>query len=790
VHLLQSRWNTEPPIASATAAQMTTTEDILPPADPPFRGYVGETYKASKPAWPQPVRPPAGAPNVVVILMDDLGFGHTSPYGGPIQTPHMERLATSGLRYNNFHTTALCSPTRAALMTGRNHHSVGFAAIPELSTGYPNSNSYLPKSAATVAEVLKLNGYSTFAVGKWHLAPAAHTSAGGPFDRWPLGLGFERYYGFLGGSSDHWHPTLHRDNHRIPTPRREGYHLSEDLADQAIAMLRNQQQATVDKPFFLYMAFGAPHAPLHVPKPYIERYRGKFDQGWDAVREETIARQIALGIIPPGSKLPERNPGIKAWADLSSDEQRLYARLQETFAGFVEHTDAQIGRLLAALDDMNLADNTLVMVLSDNGASQEGGAHGATNTERYKNNVPMTVAEMLQDIDAIGGPTTDPHYPAGWGMAGNTPFKRWKRDTHRGGNTDPFIVRWPAAIRDGGQVRSQYHHVTDLYPTILEAAGIGAPKVVNGHEQMRLEGQSLAYTFAADAPRAKKVQYYEMLGSRAIWADGWTAVTWHKSGTDWADDPWELYHQDEDFTQSRDLAREHPEKLKELIAQWHVEARLHNVFPLDDRFRERNADPLRRPGTEFRPRLIYYPGTEPIPYQASPKLHRCGHRITARMTIPEGGAEGVLAALGSGFGGWTLFLKDGHAHYVHNCLGMSTHHLASTLPIPAGEVTVAFEFTPTGSASGRPLDVARSHAGVEFVAGEPARGDGRLWINGQEAGFLANILTAPITYTYGGLQVGENWATTIAQGHYDGAFPFTGLLHDIVVDVQPEPPIN
>lgn len=762
------------------------TNDILPPDDPPFRGTVAQTYKESTPAWRQPASAPAGAPNVVVIVLDDLGFGHMSAYGGPIQTPHMERLAKGGLRYNNFHTTALCSPTRAALLTGRNHHSVGFAVIPELATGYPNSSTFLPRSAATLAEVLKLNGYSTYAVGKWHLTPSAQTSAAGPFDRWPLGVGFERFYGFHGGATDHWHPTLHCDNHRIRTPRRDGYHLSEDLADQSIAMMRTQHQVGADRPFFLYLAFGAPHAPLHAPKSYIERYRGKFDQGWDAVREETFARQREMGIVPADSTLPPRNPGIRAWADLSADEQRLYARLQETFAGFVEHTDAQIGRVLDALDDLGVADNTIVVLLSDNGASQEGGAHGATNSERYKNNVPMTVTEMLGEIDAVGGPTTDPHYPAGWGMAGNTPFKRWKRDAHRGGNTDPLLVRWPARIRDGGSIRTQYHHVTDLYPTILEAAGIAAPRVVHGIEQMPLEGQSLAYTFDADEPRRKKVQYYEMLGSRAIWADGWTAVTWHKPGTDWKDDHWELYHQDKDFAQAHDVAAEHPGKVKELIELWHVEAKKHNVFPLDDRFRERNTDPRQR-RRETKTRYVYYPGTEPVPPQAGPRLERRPHRITAHLLIPPGGAEGVVMASGSSFGGWSLFLKDGRAHYVHNCMRMSMHHLASSCPVPEGEVTLAFEFTPTGSMSGRALDLTRTHAAVAFVAGEPAKGEGRLWINGEEAGFLDTILTAPVAYgSYGGLQFGENWSSAVAYEHYHGAFAFNGVMHKVVVEVAPD----
>lgn len=760
-----------------------TQEDILPPADQAYRGHIAQTYKDSKPAWPVPLRPAPGAPNVIVIVLDDLGFGHSSAYGGPLHMPNLERVAASGLRYNNFHTTALCSPTRAALLTGRNHHSVGFAAIPEMATGYPGSNAYLPKTAATIAEVLKLNGYSTMAVGKWHLTPAAHTSAAGPFDRWPLGLGFERFYGFIGAVSDHWHPMLHRDNHRVPTPRKDGYHLSEDLTDQAITMLRDQQQVAASKPFFLYLAYGATHQPLQPPKKYIERYKGKFDHGWDRVREETMARQIGMGIVPSDTTLAPRNPGIKAWDDLTADERRVYARLQETFAGFAEHTDEQIGRVLSALDEMALAENTIVMVLSDNGASQEGGVNGTTNSERYRNNVPMTVAEMLSDIDKIGGPGTDPHYPAGWGMAGNTPFKRWKRDTHRGGNTDPFLIRWPAGLRDCGKVRSQYLHVTDIYQTILEVAGLPAPSVVNGFKQMPLEGASFAYTFKEDAPRKKTVQYYEMLGSRAIWADGWTAVTWHKPGTDWSEDKWELYHQDHDFSQVNDLADTHADKLNELIEIWYEQARIHNVFPLDDRGRARNIDPSRPLGCEIRDSYTYYPGTEPVPYNSIPKLQRRHHRITAHMRVPEGGAEGVIMASGSEFGGWALFMKDGYAHYVHNCLRMSAHHLKSSVAIPSGDVVLEFQFEPTGSVSGKPIALDRAFTSVTFIPGEPAKGNGRLFINGQEAGSLADIHTAPLMYSYAheGFQIGKNWGSAIAYEHYKGDFAFTGELHKVVV---------
>ncbi len=766
-----------------------SSEDILPPADPPFRGHIEETYKSSIPDWPKPTRPRAGAPNILLFLLDDLGFGHSSAFGGPVNMPHVERLAREGLRFNNFHTAGLCSPTRAALLTGRNHHSVGFAAIAEISSGFPGSNAYLPKSAATVAEVLKLNGYSTFAVGKWHLTPSAHVSAAGPFDRWPLGLGFERFYGFLGGETDHWHPMLTCDNHRIPTPTYPGYHLSEDLADQAISMIRSQQQVATGKPFFMYFAFGATHCPFHAPPEYIERYRGRFDIGWDAVREETFARQKSMGIIPPETKLPPRNPGISAWADLDSDTRRLFARLQETFAGFAEHADAQVGRILDALDAMGISDNTVVLFLSDNGASQEGGVYGSTNTERFRNMMPQTVAEMLPDIDRLGDHTTDPHYPAGWGMAGNTPFKRWKRDTHRGGNTDPLVIRWPSGIQGRGAIRTQYLHVTDVYPTLLEMAGIVAPQQVNGVQQMPLEGHSLTYTLAdGDAPTRKQVQYYEMVGSRAIWSDGWAAVAWHKGGTDWSEDRWELYHQERDYSQCDDVATVYPEKLRALIDEWYTEARKHNVFPLDDRGRERTIDRTRPLACEPQDRYVYYPGTLPVPFNAAPRLLRRHHRISARLQIPSGGAQGVVITEGSAFGGWSLFLKDGRAYYVHNCLRKTMHELVSTLPVPDGDVTLTFEFEPTGSESGAPLNISRPRNDLVFAPGEPASGTGRLWINGVACGELARILTAPIMYSFvaEGFQIGRSWGTPAAYRHYEDDFEFTGKIYDVTLELGPE----
>lgn len=757
-------------------------EDILPPDDRPFGGVIADTWKDSRPEWPSRPTPPTGAPNVLIVVLDDLGFGQSSAYGGPIEMPAVERLAREGLRYNNFHTAALCSPTRAALLSGRNHHQVGFASIAELAAGFPSANAYLPRNAAFLPEVLKHHGYNTFCVGKWHLAPASEISACGPFDRWPLGMGFQRFYGFLPGETDHWHPMLSCDNRRIPVPDREGYHLSEDLADQAIAMLRDQQQVGSGKPFFMYLAFGAPHCPFHVARPWIDKYAGQFDQGWDRVREETFERQKAMGLIPKDAVLPPRNPGVQAWDTLSADEHKLFARMMETYAGFVEHTDAQIARVLDELDHLGVADDTLVIFLSDNGASQEGGPRGTTNTERFRNVVPMSVAEMLAEYDQIGGPASDVHYPIGWGMAGNAPFRRWKRDTHRGGNTDPLVVRWPRRIREGGAIRPQYLYVTDLYPTVLEAAGLTMPRVVNGTAQQPLAGVSALATLAdASADTGRRVQYYEMLGSRAIWAEGWTAVAWHRPGTDWSTEPWELYDLNTDYTQAHDLAATHPQKLQELIALWWAEARRHGVLPLDDRGREKAVDPTRPRVMQPRERYTYYPGTSPVPFGSVPRLLGRAHAITAVLDIPhDGTARGVLMCEGAMTGGWSLFVQGGRAHYVHNGLRIAYAVLSTPARLPTGRCELRFEFEP--------LTVPRppeSRQELEAFSAELPRGRGRLLVNGVEVARHDDIRTAPLMYSFvvEGFQIGRNWGSPVAYDHYHGAYAFTGTLHHVVVEL-------
>jgi len=760
----------EVPALAESAASVDRT--VLPPLAPEFKGKIGPDYKQSTPDFRPalPLAAPTSAPNVLIIVLDDVGYGQLGCYGGPIETRNIDKLAAGGLRYGNFHTTALCSPSRAALLTGRNHHAVAMAAITEAATGFPGNYGSIPKSAGTIAEVLKQNGYNTMALGKWHLAPyTAYTSAG-PFDRWPLGMGFEKYYGFLGGETDQWAPLLTQDNHFIDTPTRPGYHLTEDLVDHAIGDIRDQQQANTGRPFFMYLALGAAHAPLHAPKDFIEKYKGKFDQGWDKVREETFERQKKLGIIRKDAVLPPANPGVQPWADLNDAQKKVYCRLQEIFAGFVDHADYHIGRVLAALDEMDIRDNTLVMLVSDNGASQEGLQNGTLNTDRYRNYFPDTVEEMVENLDEAGGPSTDPHYPMGWSMAGNSPLKRWKQDTHSGGNTDPFIVAWPAKIKDAGAIRNQYHHIVDVVPTLLEVSELPAPTSVNGVKQMPLHGVSMAYTFGdANVKTRKKAQYYEMLGSRAIWANGWTAVTWHKKDSPWKDDKWELYHTDLDFTEANDLAAKHPEKLKELIALWEAEAQKYNVFPLDDRRYERVADPTRPVAALPKKQYTYYPGTSILHPLAAPQILGVEHVITAHVTISEQGEEGVLACSGGEFGGWTLFLKDGKFHYVHNYLKLAQFGVASPDVVPAGQHRLSVRFTPTDK-----------HLKPDFFVG-----DVTLSIDDKQVGQLKGIKVAGqySAVTGYGLLIGRNTGTPVSHD-YKAPFAFSGKLDKVTIDLN------
>ena len=719
-----------------------------------FKGRVGLTAADSEPWWPTRPGAPAGAPNVLVIALDDTGFAHLGCFGSDIDTPHIDALAARGLRYNNFHTTALCSPTRACLLSGRNHHSVGMRFLSNVDTGFSNCRGFITNKAATLAEVLRGNGYNTFALGKWHLANMEDCGPAGPFEQWPLQRGFDRYYGFLGGATDQYSPELTVDNHPIDPPSRPGYHLSEDLVDQAIGFVTAQRSTGGDRPFMMYLAFGATHSPHQAPPEFIEKYRGRYDRGWDATREAWFARQKELGIVPPDARLSPRNPDVTAWDELDADSRRLYARMQEAFAGFLDHTDRQIGRLLEFLKAIGSLDNTLVVLLSDNGASQEGGRDGVLNELAFFNRLTEPVADMVGRIDEIGGPNLYNNYPRGWAQVGNTPLRFYKQNTHEGGIRDPLIVSWPARIRDAGAVRTQYHHVIDIYPTILECVGIDAPDLYRGVPQLPVEGTSFAYTFGDGvAPGRHRVQYYEMLGHRAIWLDGWKAVTRHRQGDAFANDVWMLYDTEHDFAECNDLAAQRPDKLAELVAAWWAEAGRYNVLPLDDRGIELFVQ--RRP-TAGGPRLRYryLPGTPHIDRFAVPDIRNRSFRIAAGIDRSSPGQQGALVACGARTGGYCLYIRDNRLHFVYNRIGQVTR-VSGALELRTGRCEVAVQFRKTAD-----------HAGTAtlLVDGEPA-GEG-------------SIALMPWRQSVAGMDIGADHGSTVC-ADYAGPFRFDGTLHHV-----------
>ena len=758
-----------------------------------FPGVIGRTIDESSPAWQQPLRAREGAANVLFIVLDDTGFGQLGCYGSPIRTPNIDRLAQNGLLYTNMHTTALCSPTRSCILTGRNHHSNHMAGITEISSGYPGYDGVIPFENGFLSEILLSEGYNTYATGKWHLTPAEQVSAAGPYDRWPLGRGFERYYGFLGGDTHQYYPDLVYDNHQVEPPKKpeEGYHLTEDLTDRAIEFIADAKQLAPDKPFFLYFATGAMHAPHHGPKEWADHYRGQFDDGWDAYREKVFARQKELGILPAGAELSRHDPDVQDWNALSADERRLFARMMEVFAGFLEHTDNQIGRLIGALEQTGQLDNTLIMLLSDNGASAEGGPTGSINENRFFNNVPESLEDNLAAIDELGGPKYFNHYPWGWTFAGNTPFRRWKRETYRGGISDPFIVHWPAGIQAKGEIRRQFAHAIDMVPTVLDVLHIQPPVQIRGVTQSPIEGVSFAHTFGqADAPTKHVTQYFEMLGHRSIYYDGWRAVC-PVPGPSFTEaqiafgqmkitreklieldaTAWELYHVDEDWAENHNLAAEHRDKLIELIGMWYVEAGRYNVLPVDSRGVERLAE--ERPQlTRGRERYVYYPGTSSAPDNVAVRVLNRPHTIKARVEIADGNGEGVIVSHGSGTGGYALFVKDHKLHYVHNYVGVDEYGVVSESQVPDGLHEVAVDFQPTGSANpgqGR---------------GTPAKA--QLFIDGQQTGEGNLPTTVPLAFGLGGgLTVGRNPASPVSQD-YQSPFPFTGIIHEVVIDVSGE----
>ena len=725
--------------------------------DSEFRGVIGRTWRESTPSPPQLPRSPAGAPNIVFIVLDDVGFSDLGCYGSEIATPAIDGLAAAGLRYSNFHVTAMCSPTRACLMTGRNAHAVGMGIIAEWSTGFPGYRGRITARAATLAEILREHAYSTFAVGKWHLTPLPEATAAGPFADWPLARGFDRWYGFHGALADQWNPELFEDNHAVDVAG-DGYHLSHDLVDRASAFVRDQQSVAPEKPFFLYLAFGACHWPHHVPAAYLDRCRGRYDAGWDAVRAERFARQKTLGIVPPSAELAPRNPGVAAWSALSADERRGFARLQEAYAAFLEHTDVQIGRLLAFLTSIGRLDDTLVMVLSDNGASPEGGATGALYERKHIGYEPDTVADILGGMDVIGTEHAFNHYPIGWAQASNTPLKWYKKDAHGGGIRSPLVVHWPGRLHDRARVRTQYHHVVDVAPTVLEVVGIEAPDVFRGVPQMSVHGVSLAYTFDdAEVPTRKTTQHYEILGDRALWHRGWKAVARHEKGADFEQDRWELYHVDEDFAEIHDLAQKHPDKLRELVERWWAEAGANQVLPLDDREYERVAESVR---ARARSRYVYYPGMARIDRLSAPEVTDRSWTVAADVEIPAGGAEGVVLAAGTRFAGYVLYLKDSRCVWEYAYSPKVRHVIRSDDPVPTGRVELRYEFTRTGSRQGR----------------------GALYVDGKLAGAVDIPKTWPVHGTTGGVHCGRDGGAPVSEA-YTPPFPFTGTIHRLVVEL-------
>jgi arylsulfatase A-like enzyme len=746
-----------------------------------FRGSIGRTWQESKPWWPQPTQAPPDAPNIVIIILDDVGYGWLSCYGGSIETPNIDGLARNGLLYNNWHTTALCSPTRATLLTGRNHHSVSTGAVTDMATGFPGYDGRIPKEKATIAAALRKYGYNTFAVGKWHNTPAGETGPEGPFDRWPTGemMGFDRFYGFLGGGCNQWYPPLVWDNHPIAPPKtpEEGYHLSVDLIEKAILFISNHESVAPEKPWFLWLAFGAAHAPHHVSKEWADKYKGKFDLGWDKVREETLARQKRMGIVPENTELAPPNEGVQKWDELSGDEKKLFARMMEVYAGFLSHTDHQIGKLISFLEEIGNIENTLMFVCSDNGASAEGMLTGLFNEASVFNMEPESTEENMKRIDELGGPTSYNHYPVGWAMAGDSPFKWYKQYTHYGGTKDPLIVHWPKGIRDRGKIRTQFHHSADIVPTIFEAVGVDPPAEIGGYAQAPLEGVSMLYSFNdAIAPSRKQIQYFEMLGNRAIWRNGWKAVTYHgrlpwenKSRWSFDEDKWELYNVEEDFSECKDLADKHPEKLRQLVELWWAEAGKYNVLPLDDRFAERQA--LRDEISKEKKSYTFYPGTVRVPENSAPHFKNRSYSINAEVEIPKAGAEGPICAIGGIGSGWSLYIKDKKLVYCYNYLG-KYYYLNSTDHVPTGKVKLGFEFEKTGK--------------EKFGAG----GIARLYINGNKAGELKIPRTVRFVYSMGeSFDIGRDSGTAVTP-EYKHHAEFTGTIKKVVIDLAGEKHID
>jgi arylsulfatase A-like enzyme len=743
-----------------------------------FGGHIGRDWRESVPWWPEETRAPSGSPNVALVVLDDVGFAQLGCYGSDISTPVIDGLAASGLRLANFHTTALCSPSRACLLTGRNHHRSGMGRVADLAVGFPGYWGKPPRENGFISEILRQQGYATYAVGKWHLSPEDQVDTASSRATWPLARGFDRWYGYHGGETHQFVPALFHDNHAVRPAKSiaDGYHLSADLADRAIEFVGDLRAVDPTQPFFLYLGTGACHSPHHAPKEWIEKYRGAFDSGWDDWRARTFARQHELGILPPGTALSPRPPWVRPWAELDTEEKALAARFMECFAGFLSYTDHQLGRFFSFLDDLDDLDNTLVIVVSDNGASSEGGAQGSINDIRLENLDPASMSEMYEKIDDIGGPLTHNNYPWGWTMAGNTPFKRWKREVHEGGVADPCIVSWPHRLTDSaGGIRHQFAHAIDILPSILELVGISAPPQVEQVAQSDIDGLSFAQLLAPDGasvPGTHVTQYFEMLGSRAIYHDGWKAVTFHPPGpvyddglnpnAPFDDDVWELYHVAVDLSETKDLAEAEPERLAAMISLWWEEAERNDVLPLDNRplwaLIHKKPDE-RQDRSSFR----YFQGGAPVPESVAVRVQNRSHTVRADVAVDDGVVpSGVLIAIGSVLGGWSLHLLDGHLRYVHNLYGKRRHVLVDPNPLPSGSHRLAFEFTKD----------------------EALGGDIRLTVDDDVVaeGTIDRFTPAGFNGVGVGLTCGYEWGPAVGEG-YEAPFTFNGTIQRAVVEV-------
>jgi len=760
----------------STTSSEKFDRSVLPIHEPSYPAITELDSRKAKAPKRFDVKAPQKAPNVVIVLIDDIGFGHSSAFGGPIQMPVLEKMAANGLRYNRFHTTALCSPTRTALLTGYNHHSNNAGAIMEVATAFPGNTGIRPQAITPAANVLRMNGYSTAAFGKYHETPPWEGSVSGPYDRWPTGSGFDKFYGFIGGETNQWHPMVYDGTSRVyPKVEDPNYHFTTDMADQAISWMNTQQSLTPDKPFYLYFATGATHAPHHAPKEYIAKYKGKFSQGWDKLREETLARQKQLGVVPENTVLAPKPADIKDWDKLSHDEKRLFERQMEIFAGFGEHTDHEVGRLVNALEERGELDNTLFFyIVGDNGSSAEGGMIGMFNENTYFNGVQETLDMQLKKINELGTEHTYNHFAAGWAVAGNTPFT-WTKQvaSNFGGTRNGMVVHWPAGIKSKNEVRSQFHHVIDVAPTIYEATNIPAPKMVNGVEQRPIEGVSMAYSFdKASAPDTRKTQYFEMIGNRAIYHDGWYAGTIHKAPWEaaprrpLADDIWELYNVNEDFSQAKNLASQNPDKLEELKEKFMEEAVKYNVLPIDDRSIER-FDPViaGRPDLmNGRTKLVLYQGAKGIPENAFINAKNTSLSITAEIEV-KANASGVLLCQGGDFGGWTFYLSNGKPAYTYNWVGLEFYTISSTKSVSPGKHTLKFDF--------------------DYEGGRGAGGIGKIYLDGTK--IAEGKIEKTNSNTFGideSADVGTDENTPVLP-KYKGKENFTGKIEKITIEVFP-----